>query len=249
MRQVQLLGKKVNDVYSTKDYNKFKFRGDNRIVRESHVKGLIENMKVRGWEPGSYVVINEKGEVIDGQHRVRAAIQVGIPVYYTIEKKAGFETIRNLNRNQKNWAISDHIHGFVQENNPHYIKLNNFIKEFPELKVTECMMLCKNSFSSVPREEFESGGFTTRDMNKAREWGNNIMSLKPFFTGYNRSIFVRALVKILSKKEEFKFDKFLHKVQLRPILVTMCGTVEQYVDMIETIYNYNRRGGKVNLRF
>ena len=81
MGHIQLLGKKVNEVYSTKDYNKFKFRGDNRIVKDSHVKGLVENMKLRGWEPGSYVVINEKGEVIDGQHRVKAAIQVGIPVH------------------------------------------------------------------------------------------------------------------------------------------------------------------------
>jgi hypothetical protein len=248
MSQIQLQGKKVNEVYSTKDYSKFKFRGDNRIVKESHVKGLIENMKTRGWEPGSYVVINEKGEVIDGQHRVKAAIQVGIPIHYTIEKKAGFETIRNLNRNQKNWAITDHIHGFVEENNPHYIKLNNFIKEYPELKVTECMMLCKNSFSSVHRNDFESGNFTTRDMNKAREWANNIMSLKPYFKGYNRSIFVRALVKVFSKKQEFNFTKFLHKVQLRPNMIVMCGTVEQYIGMIEEIYNFGNRE-KINLRF
>jgi hypothetical protein len=248
MGNVQLLGKKVNEVYSTKDYNKFKFRGDNRIVKETHVKGLIENMKLRGWEPGSYVVINERGEVIDGQHRVKAAIQVGIPVLYTIEKKAGFETIRNLNRNQKNWAITDHIHGFVEENNPHYIKLNNFIKEYKELKVTECMMLCKNSFTSVSREEFESGNFMTRDMGKARQWADFIMSLKPFFKGYNRSIFVRAIVKVLSKKPEFKFDKFLHKVQLRPNLITMCGTVEQYISMIEELYNFGSRD-KINLRF
>lgn len=245
---IQLQGKKVNEVYSTKDYNKFKFRGDNRIIKESHVRGLVENMRVRGWEPGSYVVINEKGEVIDGQHRVKAATKLGIPIFYTIERKAGFDTIRNLNRNQKNWALTDHIHGYVEENNPHYIKLNNFIKEYPELKVTECMMLCKNSFTSVSREDFESGNFTVKDMTKAREWANNIMSLKPYFKGFNRSIFVRALVKVLSKKEEFKFDRFLHKVTIRPNLIRMCGTVEQYVDMIEEIYNFGSRD-KVNLRF
>ncbi len=248
MGQVQLLGKKVNEVYSTKDYNKFKFRGDNRIIKEPHVKGLIKNMRERGWEPGSYVVINNKGEVIDGQHRVKAATQVGIAILYTIEKSAGFDTIRNLNRNQKNWAITDHIHGFIEENNPHYIKLNNYIKEFPELKVTECMMLCQNSFRSVAREVFEGGDFKTKDMVKAREWGNNIMSLKPYFKGYSRSIFVRALVKILSNKPEFKFERFLHKVQLRPNLIFMCGTVDQYVAMIEDVYNYSSRD-KINLRF
>jgi hypothetical protein len=109
-------------------------------------------------------------------------------------------------------------------------------------------MLCKNSFTSASREEFESGNFKTKDMVVAREWGNNIMSLKPYFKGYNRSIFVRALVKILSNKPEFNFKKFLHKIQLRPNLIVMCGTVEQYIGMIEEIYNYSSRE-KINLRF
>ena len=46
----------------------------------------------------------------------------------------------------------------------------------------------------------------------------------------------------------FVFDEFLHKVKLRPNKLVPCGTVEQYVEMIEDIYNY-KRGSKVNLRF
>lgn len=242
--------KKVNEIFQTKEYSKFKFRRDNRIVNDNHVKGLIKSMRERGWEPGSYVVINEKGEVIDGQHRVKAAMEINIPINYVIEKRASFETIRNLNRNQKNWAVADHIHGYVSENNLNYVRLNNFIKTYPDLKVTECMMLTQNNFTSISRQEFESGKFTTRDMVKAMSWADNIMSLKPYFEGYNRSIFVRGLVKILSKKPEFKFEEFLHKIQLRPGSIHLCGNVDQYIEMIEDIYNYKRRNNeKLNLRF
>jgi hypothetical protein len=242
-------GKKVNEVYQTKDYSIFTFRSDNRVINKSHVRNIANNMKVRGWERGSYVVINKKGEIIDGQHRVSAAMETGVPISYILESTAGFETIRNLNSRQKNWAIVDHIHGFVVEGNPHYIKLNNFMKQYPELKPTEAMMLCTNSLVGGNRESFESGKFVTKNMDKAIEWAINIMELKPLFEGYNRSSFVRALVKILTRCKEFSFPEFVRKVKVRPTNIHYCGSVDEYVKMIEEIYNFGRnKGGRLNFR-
>ena len=242
-------GKKVNEVYQTKDYSIFTFRSDNRVINKSHVKNIANNMKVRGWERGSYVVINKKGEIIDGQHRVTAAMETGIPISYILETTAGFETIRNLNSRQKNWAITDHIHGFVVEGNPHYIKLNNFMKQYPELKPTEAMMMCTNSLNGSDRETFESGRFVTKNMDKAVEWAMNIMELKPHFEGYNRSTFVRALIKIMTRCKDFSFEDFVRKVKLRPSNVHFCGSVDEYIRMIEEIYNFSRnKSGRINLR-
>jgi hypothetical protein len=208
-------------------------------------------MKTNGWIPGSYAVINEKGEVIDGQHRIKAAIASGVPISYTIERKAGFEQIRGLNQSQKNWSLADHIHGFVKENNPHYLKLDAFLQEFPDFRVTEALMFLQNSSNPVHRDVFESGEFEVKNADKAIEWAKNIQQLKPFFEkGYNKSIFVRALIKIMSRKPEFKFEEFLHKVQLRPGMIHLCGSLELYTQMIEEIYNYRRRTeDKLNLRF
>ena len=109
-------------------------------------------------------------------------------------------------------------------------------------------MLVKNSISSVVRGEFERGEFVVRDMKIAYAWGHKIMSLKPYFeNGYNKSLFVRAMVRVFLKPV-FNFDEFIHRVKLRPKSIVMCGTVEQYLEMIVGIYNY-RRSDKVNLRF
>ena len=242
-------GKKVNEVYETKNYSTFKFRNDNRVINKSHVKSIANNMKVRGWEKGSYVVINNKGEIIDGQHRVTAAMEVGISISYILEKSAGFETIRSLNSRQKNFAITDHIHGFVVEGNPHYVKLNDFMIQYPELRPTECMMLCTNSLSGCDRENFESGKFVTKNIDKANEWAMNIMELKPYFEGYNRSIFVRALLKTLTRCKEFSFSEFVRKVKVRPTNIHFCGSVDEYIKMIEEIYNFSRnKESRINLR-
>lgn len=243
--------KQVNSVFQTSDYSKFKFRNDNRLVNQTHVRKLADKMKSIGWLAGSYVVINDKGEVIDGQHRVAAAMSVGIPIRYTIEKKAGFEVIRGLNQNQKNWSFADHIHGYVEENNPHYIKLQSFIKRFPDFRTTEALMFLQNGANPVHRDVFESGQWECKDMVKGEKWANYVLELKPYFEkGYNKSIFVRAIIKILSKKPEFKFEEFLHKVKLRPGMIHLCGSVELYIEKIEEIYNYKRRSDeKLNLRF
>ena len=82
--------KKVNEVFQTKNYEMFKFRNDNRSIRQYHVQELVNKMKEKGWIQGSYAVINEKNEVIDGQHRILAARTIGIPVSFTIERKTSF---------------------------------------------------------------------------------------------------------------------------------------------------------------
>jgi len=241
----------MNQVFQTKNYETFKFRDDNRLIRKRHVSKLTNNMLSKGWIKGSYVVINEKGEVIDGQHRILAAINAKVPITYIVEKGSSFQEIRGLNQDKKNWALSDHISGFVKDNNPNYIILDEFIKKYPDFRPTECLMFLTNSANSVHRDIFETGNFKVKNKEVADKWASQIIRLKEFFPkGYNKSIFVRAVIQLLSKKKEFSFEEFLHKVQLRPGTIFPCGTVQQYVQMIEDIYNYRRRNNeKVNLKF
>jgi DNA-binding Lrp family transcriptional regulator len=244
-----LNSKQVNSIYKTTNYSMFKFRKDNRTISEGHVRNLSQKMKEKGWIAGSYAVINERGEIIDGQHRITAAIKANVPVFYTIESKTSFDNIQDLNQGQKNWTKGDHIHGWVIKENENYVTLDRYLKKFPEFKLTEMLMFLNNTSKSVTKEEFENGEFKVRSLNVANQWINNFQKLEPYFEkGYSKSIFVRAMLRVM-KKDQFNFDEFLHKVSVRPGMIHMCGTVDQYIEMIETIYNYNRRGGKINLRF
>lgn len=242
-------GKKVGEIFETKDYSIFKFREDNRPIIPNHVKKLAKRMSERGWLPTSVVTINGSGDIIDGQNRVTAAMSVGCPIRYKVVKGAGSDEMTEMNTLQKNWSPFDHLHKFVVKGNKNYVVFNNFITDYPMYKYTEVAMFLNNSMSSVKRDTFESGEYVVKNEKKAREWANNILELKPYFEKYyNKSIFVRAVIKIMSNKKEFVFEEFLHKVKLRPTKLVPCGTVEQYVELIEDIYNY-RRSEKVNLRF
>ena len=240
-------GKKINEIYQTKDYTKFKLIKTNRDIKNPKIKKLAKSMSDNGWLPGSYVIVNSKWEVIDGQHRLMAGMSLNLPIVYTMEKKADDKVMRGLNMAGDNWLLSDHLNGFVKDGNEHYIKLDAFRKAFPELKITECMMLCKNGYISVQRGTFEAGEFTVKNMDIAYKWGEYIMRLKPFAKFFNTGIFVRALVCCLTK-EGFNFEDFMRKVELRPTSLVKCGTREQYIQLFESIYNY-RRSDKLNLRY
>jgi hypothetical protein len=240
-------GKKINEIYQTKDYAKFKLIKTNRDIKNPKIKKLSKSMLSVGWLPGSYVVVNSKWEVIDGQHRLMAAMSLNLPIVYTMERKADENVMRGLNMAGDNWSLSDHLNGFVKDGNEHYMKLSKFMKDFPELKITECMMLCKNGYISVQRGTFEAGEFTTKNMNTAYMWGEYVMRLKPFAKFFNTGIFVRALLCCLTKKG-FNFDDFMRKIELRPTSLVKCGTREQYIELFENIYNY-RRSEKLNLRY
>ncbi len=240
--------KSVNQIYKTKDYNVFSFREDNRPLVDSHVRELMDSMRKDGWIQGSYVVVNEKYEVIDGQHRLMSGMELGLPIIFTIEKGTGFDTIQKLNTKQKNWTKYNHIEGFVKKGNQNYIILENYMKKFPEFKLTEMLMFLGNTQTNISKDVFEEGGFEVRSTGIADKWITDLISLKGYYPKYyNKSMFVRSYLRVI-KKEGFVFSEFLHKVQLRPTMLVPCGTVEQYVEMIENIYNY-KRGKKVNLRF
>jgi hypothetical protein len=240
-------GKKVNEIFSTKEYAKFKLIKGNRVIKNPKIKKLVKSMTEDGWLPGSYVVVNSRWEIIDGQHRILAGMQCNLPIIYTMEKKADDKVMRGLNKAGDNWQLNDHLHGFVEDGNEHYTFLYNFMKDFPELKITEAMMLCKNAYTAVPRGTFENGEFTVKNKRVAIEWAEYVMRLKPFAKFFNTGIFVRALVCCLTK-EGFDFNDFVRKIELRPTSLVKCGTREQYIELFESIYNY-RRSDKLNLRY
>lgn len=242
-------GKKVGDVFETRDYGAFKPHTDNRATKPNHVKRLVSSMKKNGWLKSSTIKVNEKFQIIDGHHRLLAATQTSTPVRYEVVIGAKADEITEINTNSMKWSCLDHIHKFVVRNNPNYVKLDGFMKKFPMFRFTESLMFCRNAASSVDTSQFESGGLVVRDIKKAEEWAQNVLLLKPYFEKYyNKSIFVRAMIRIFSTKPEFVFEEFLHKVQLRPGSLYPCGTVDQYIEMIEKCYN-NYRSKKINLRF
>jgi hypothetical protein len=256
----QVQEQEVNKVYKTNDLTIFKQIDGNRVPNLQHINRLADSIRVYGMKCNP-ILVNELMEVIDGQHRLIAAKEAESFIYYIIVDGYSLNEVHTLNLNQKNWTKKDFMEGYANMGVESYIKLRNFIEKNDDFTFADCVGLCSNlsgfmsSYTGSIRggkkinqiEIFEAGTWKGKDFNLAQDWANKIRMIKPYYSGYNRTTFVGAIITLFNNKN-FDFNEFMHKVRLQPTALVDCANREQMRTLIEDIYNYRSRN-KVNLRF
>ena len=98
----------IPTIHKTNDYEIFKKVACNRDKNPKHlsnIKKLILKDNLLHLHP---ILVNEKMEVIDGQHRLEVAKELGLDIYY-IQDKISYEHILNSNLLQKKASLNDVI--------------------------------------------------------------------------------------------------------------------------------------------
>jgi hypothetical protein len=253
-----------NVVYSTTNLEIFKTIAGNRVPNLQHVRRLVGSIKQYGMKCNP-ILVNERGEVIDGQHRLLAAKECKSKIYFIRLKGYGLPEVHTLNLNQKNWNKKDFMEGYADMGIEPYVKLKKFVQKNEDFSFSDCVALCSQTSSALGSasvaqkfrngrdkmnnitQVFEEGTWIGRDFELGQEWANKIRMIKPYYIGYNRSTFVGTMI-ILFTNKKFDFNEFMHKVRLQPTALVDCSSREQYKTLIEDIYNYRSRN-KVNLRY
>ena len=230
-------GVEVNKVYRTNDLTIFKTLDGNRDVIQSHLKRLSKSMKDR--KLFSPIIVNEKMEVIDGQHRLMASKNNNVAIEYIIVNGYGLKEVQILNANSKNWNSDDYMNGYCDLKNQEYIKYKEF-KDTYGFGHSECQALLSNQISSHLQPVFNSGEFKIKDYKKAVDMAERITMISEFYNGYKRRSFVSAIISLM-KKKDYEHAEFMHKLRMQPTALIDCVKSVDYVKLIEEIYNYKRR--------
>lgn len=227
----------------TTNLDMFKLMKNNRPVNHSRVKKIYQSMMENGLlvQP---ITVNKRMEIIDGQHRYHSSKLSGLGIYYIQVDNYDEEQVILTNTNSQSWSRKDFLTYYVSKENRNYIKLRDFMKQFPHFSLTDSMFLLTNgSFTNTKKEDFNNGNFKISNYQKGVQWGEFISSLQRFFPeGYSRTIFVRSMISVLRKYEnEFNTEEFIKKSEIVPHFFKICGNHGDYVRMIEDIYNFKRR--------
>ena len=228
----------------TKDYDQFKFRDDNRErINQEHVKKLIESIKSRNLLNLRPILVNEKMEILDGQHRLLAAKELNTEIYYQIEKNLQVEDIITLNT-LKTWTLADYMNFHCKNGNEEYIKLNQFIKKNKISTVTMLTILfgrCKNLIDSFKLGKFK---FETELLeNQIQMCWNTILYIKSMngsskYTSSGK--FWRALIKLINH-EEFDEKIWMRNLEKNIYKMSVKVSEEDYVKLMFDIYNYQNK--------
>lgn len=232
----------VCEIRETNCYDRFKKFEINRTVRKT--KNLEESMKKYGFSSAYPLVCTQDDEFLvirAGHHRFETAKKLNIPVKYIVVIETEIPNIYEAEKSTNTWNLQDHLASQVRADNEIYIKVERFHKR-TGIPITLCLGLF-NGRVSVNHfgEAFKQGKFDAKNIAFAERIGKIVCELK---NDYNIQLasaagFVTALANC-SFIPEFKDADFLKKAKSFPSMFKKCANISQYLEMIESIYNYHR---------
>jgi hypothetical protein len=233
------MGSAVGRIYQTKDYDMFTSIDGNRRIRPTHFKRLKKSMQKQTLL--SPITVNHNYQVIDGQHRLACLKSLDKPVHYYICEEYGLNEVHIMNSNMANWSTDEFMHAYADSGIEPYMIYRTF-KEKWGFNHRVCLTLLRGR--AVGKEtgwEFNSGEYEVShsDMVRADKWARKITRTGKYYHDFKRRSYIFALLRCF-KNPEFHFDEFLNKLKLQPTKLVKCTAIDEYLVLIEKIYNFHR---------
>lgn len=265
-----------SQIFTTKDFSIFKKLTGNRDIAESNVTNKMNEIKANikeGKSPlFSPIIINEKYQIIDGQHRIEAMKRLqndGVSVYVEYIIRPGFE-LKDTQAMQKgkSWMPADYLKSHCAAGNKDYIKYSIFSKKWSHVMThqTILMIFGKQSTSSkvgANHAQFNEGKFCM-DMNdeQADKWAQYLsdfdnIGITVRLTAPQKRAFQTVMARFFRYTDPIKSISYDHKRMLRKLDSPMtankmwsCQKPDEFQKMIVECYNkqsgVKERSGNIN---
>jgi len=207
----------------------------NREVDKAHVKKLVASITKNNLLKLNPIIINEQMQVIDGQHRLEAAEQLKLPIFYMVDSQVSKRDLSDLNSVKKNWSTMDYINFWTIEKAPGFDVLSKYLSEHPRIPPSTALMLLSID-GKRDMNGLKNGIVEVLNITEA----NEIAAILKFYRNiidfaYDRN-FVLAIHKVMTTG---KYDHAImqKKIESQSRSLVKCVTVIQYVELLEEIYN------------
>ena len=226
-------------VMSTMNYDRFKRLEGNRDVTDMRVNRIKKSIQKVGYIHNP-IVVNEQLEVIDGQGRLQALKELGLPIEYVIAPGAGIAECREMNINMSNWTLKDYVQSWAELGDINYMYLSNLLKRFPQISMRTILFAVHNKVGSkaIANGDFEC---TAEEYTSAIDALEFVESIKPYLGNMRGSmcLFMNALIFIFTN-EDCDMDRLKSSIEKHIDKFGDCATIEQSLEYIEKYYNrYN----------
>lgn len=227
----------LNRVHMTKDYGEFKNLFANRNINKRHVNELITSFQDRpNLVPTRPILVNEKMEVIDGQHRLEACKILGLPVYYTIAADLNIKDAQLMNALQRGWSVLDYARSFASSGNSNYRRFLELHEEYP-ISVSILMSYCIGREQSNTGKLFRKGEFKVMKSEELlRQRLDMLADYGTRFNGWTNHNFCRA-VHAAIRTPEYDHDRMMRKLKIYQIKKQSSRL--DYLRELENAYNFH----------
>ena len=232
----------------TSDYSVFIKAKGNRRVYPIQVAKLLLKIRARGQKVP--VIVNEKMEIIDGQHRVEVCEKLGIPVMYLVCRNASLDDIKDINNSAKLWNFEDYLrcysrNGYKKQKT--YLTLGSF-KERYDLPGRIALYLLSGNTHDLGLNDFRTGNFEIENLMDAHTFGDCLKKIRKTHKCGRSVRFARALVNNVNiHNSDLNLDRLVKQIEKYPQKIKG-PNVQEFEDSILTCYSYHGRTKKLSNR-
>jgi hypothetical protein len=237
-------------VESTNNFRMFELLDTNRDAIK--IKALMESMKKHGWIDSKPMSVFRNGsnklKIRDGHHRFEVAQRLGIAVKYVVDSDEA--TIYELDKTTNKWTLTDCITSFCRSGKIEYLKVKQYCDDTGiSLSLAASMLMGQCAGSGNYHAAFRIGSYK---VNHNSQHANIVKELvlcckRAGVTFYNTNLLVMAFSKI-AFVDQFDLDHMKSKIRLFPTLFEKKANLDQYLMLVEDIYNRQSRK-KIPLKY
>lgn len=229
-------------ILETRDYSQFKFLDTNRQIANSHVKKLAEAMREKPQtNKVRPILVNEKMQVIDGQHRLKACEMLSLPAYYVIGKGLTTKDAQHLNAIQKNWSPLDYAQSYATAGDENYQMYLAFRDRYRLSHSTTLTYLTQSITAGNIAEPFRAGYFKVKNAKKADKLCKQLIEVGAYIKDYRQSKFGQAYM-LLAMHPAYDHKRFLNRAErYQTEFIVRYENLSDYIRSIEALYNKNTK--------
>ena len=235
----------VAKIYSTTNYAQFKYLHGNRKINKNHKKRLIISMGKRNLKVP--IIVNEKMQVIDGQHRLEAAKELKLPICYQIIKGLDLKDVQLLNTNTSNWNLDDYMDSYIDLGLEDYEVFKTFMKKYGFAYSQNFTLLNNGIYVGQSEADFKLGKYTisANQLAWAGRSATKIRDMNPFWAkddgkyAKNRW-FIIACCRAF-KKKAYSHSLMLKKLKASKEPLRQQPSIQNYTRMLEDVYFFRTK--------
>ena len=237
----------LTQVYQTTKYSLFRYLEGNRALDRVNLKRVKDSIEQEYLI--NPIIINEKFEIIEGQHRFEAAKELGLPIYFIQVDGYGLKQTHRLNTISKKWDYLEFAYSYANLGNENYKLFLEFKNKYKfDVRGVIGILGEKSSGGQYGKhiEKFARGEFIVGDVERAHELANNILDFKnkDYYAGYTKRSFILATIKLM-KHPAYSHDHMLKQLEKRAFPIYDFPNSGLYLETLTKIYNYGKHGEKI----
>lgn len=217
------------------------YLGSNRPLDQRHVNKLISTIKTDNQLHVRPITINTRREIIDGQHRVAAALELNLDKVPCFVVLAGVESAQTINQNTKNWDSKHFAHYWAKQGKADYKEFIDFCSLTGLGQSVAINLLSGIGMQSGgrPINNFKAGLFKVKNIEYVYRFMDKLEVFKKWLgAAYHDRSFISAMWRIYNHPL-YNHERMIHKLEL--VSLNKCSDITRYVVQLEEIYNWKVR--------